>query len=389
MTERPASGSGLAQTGAPRRGDSGRHGSPRVALALGGGAARGLAHIGVLDVLEREGIRVDFIAGSSMGGLIGGLRATGLAPRDVAAIARGFRFPRRFLPGGVLGWSSLFASSIPALSGTFEELEIPLAVTAVDLEAGAQVVIHTGLLLPAVQATCTVPGVLSPVRLGGRWLVDGGIMNVLPVDVAWMSAPHVVVAVKVGAARERRMPQLDWRVTSLLSRLGGIFPNPATAKVTFEILVRAAEIMLDRQTALAAAMTAPELLIEPELGDMGLRDFHRLDEAVAAGKRAAEAALPELARLLESPPAAPVGIERVLSLRFDPVCAMVIHPGRARATATRGGQTYYFCSENCRECFERDPDAYLAGALFDLDSEVGRGRRPRRIRGGAERSKPD
>lgn len=354
----------------------GRGSSPRLALALGGGAARGLAHIGVLEVFEREGIRTDFIVGSSMGGLIGALRATGLLPRDVAEIARSFRFPRWFIPGGVLKWSSLFASSVPPLSGTFEELEIPVAVTAVDLEAGAQVVIHTGPLLPAVQATCTVPGVLSPVRLGGRWLVDGGIMNVLPVDVAWMSDPDVVVAVKVGAARERRVPQLDWRVTTLLSRLGGIFPNPATAKVTFEILVRAVEIMLDRQTALAAAMTAPELLIEPELGDMGLRDFHRLDDAVAAGRRAAEAALPALARLLKSSPAAPATGERVLSLRFDPVCAMVINPGRARATAIRGGQTYYFCSENCRECFERDPDAYLGGALLDLDSEAEHGRRP-------------
>ena len=344
--------------------------SPRIALALGGGAARGLAHIGVLEVLEREGIRADFIAGSSMGGLIGALYATGFHSREVAAIARSFRFPRWFIPGGVLDWGSLFASSVPALSGTFEELERPLAVTAVDLEAGAQVVIHSGPLLPAVQATCTVPGVLAPVKLGGRWLVDGGLMNVLPVDVAWMSDPDVVVAVKVGAVRERRVPQLDWRVTSLLSRLGGIIPNPATAKVTFEILVRAVEIMLDRQTALAAAMTAPEFLIEPALGDMGLRDFHRLDDAVEAGRRAAEVALPALARLLESPSAAPATAERVLSLRFDPVCSMVINPSRARATTTRRGQTYYFCSENCRECFERDPDAYLRGALLDLDGET-------------------
>lgn len=193
----------------------------------------------------------------------------------------------------------------------------------------------------------------------------------LPVDVAWMGAPDLVVAVSVGGARERRIPQLDWRVTSLLSRLGGIVPNPATAKVSFEILVRAAEIMPERQTVLAAAMTAPELLIEPDLGDMGLRDFDRLDDAVTVGRRAAEAALPALTRLLESSPVAPVTGERVLSLRFDPVCAMVINPSRARATTTRGDRTYYFCSENCRECFERDPNAYLVGALFDLDGGAG------------------
>lgn len=355
-------------------------GPPRLALALGGGAARGLAHIGVLEAFEREGIEIDFIAGSSMGGLIGALRAAGLLSRDIAALARSFRFPRRFIPGGALDWSSLFASSVPALSGTFEDLDIPLAVTAVDLEAGAQVVIHTGPLLPAVQATCTVPGVLSPVKLGGRWLVDGGLMNVLPVDVAWMSAPDLVVAVNVGGVRERRIPQLDWRLTSLLSRLGGIVPNPATAKVTFEILVRAAEIMLERQTTLAAAMTAPELLIEPELGDMGLRDFDRLDDAVAAGRRSAEAALPALHRLLEASPAAAATGERVLTLRFDPVCAMVINPGRARATTIRGDRTYYFCSENCRDCFERDPAAYLGGALLELGGEAGDAPRSGRAR---------
>jgi len=347
--------------------------SPRVALALGGGAARGLAHIGVLEVLEREGIEPDFIAGTSMGGLIGALRASGWASGDVAEIARSFRFPRWFLPGGVLGWDSLFASSVSRLSGTFEQLKIPLAVTAVDLEAGAQVVLHTGPLLPAVQATCTVPGILPPVALGGRWLVDGGIVNVLPVDVAWMSNPGIVVAVNVGAARERRVPQLDWRITSLLSRLGGMIPNPATAKVTLELLVRAVEIMLERQTTLAVAMTAPELLIEPQLGDMGLRDFHELEGAVAAGRRAAEAALPALVSLLESAPEMPATGERVLSLRFDPVCAMVTSPARARATVTRGEQTYYFCSENCRDCFERDPDAYLGGGLLALPVEGRKG----------------
>jgi len=336
----------------------------RLALALGGGAARGLAHIGVLDVLEREGIRPDCIAGSSMGGLIGALSAAGLRARDILEVARSFRFPAWFLPGGVLQWDSLFGSAVPMLSRTFEQLATPLVVTAVDLEAGSQVVLHTGSVLPAVRATCAVPGVLPAVRLGGRWLVDGGLVNMLPVDVAWMADPDVVVAVKVGAPRARRVPQLNWRLTSMLSRLGGVLPNPATAKVSFEVLVRAAEIVLDRQAALAAAMAGPEVLIEPELGDVTLRDFHRLDEAVAAGRRAAEVALPELLRLLAAPPHAQVASERLVQLRFDPVCAMVISAARARATAIHGETTYYFCSPNCRDCFERDPDRYLAKAAL-------------------------
>jgi YHS domain-containing protein len=155
------------------------------------------------------------------------------------------------------------------------------------------------------------------------------------------------------------MPQLDWRVTSLLSRLGHLIPNPATAKIAFEVLVRAAEIVLDRQTALAVAMTAPEVLVEPELADIGLRDFDRLEDAVKAGRRAAEQALPEINRLLEAPPRSQVRSELVVTLRFDPVCAMVFSPGRARARMEHAGTTYFFCSANCRDCFERDPDHYL------------------------------
>ena len=342
---------------------------PRVALVLGGGAARGLAHIGVLEVLEREAIKVDSIVGTSMGGLVGALSATGLSARDIAQIAGGFHFPRWFLPGALLDWGSLFAPAVPALSGTFEQLKTPLAVTAVDLEAGAQVVLHTGPVLPAVQATCTVPGILPPVKIGDRWLVDGGLVNVLPVDVAWMSHTDVVIAVKVGPAGGRRIPELDWRINALLSRLGGVIPNPATVKVTFELLQRAVEIMLERQTTLAVAMTGPELLIEPDLGNMGLRDFNRFEDAVEAGRRAAAAALPELATLLASP-APPTTGERELSLRFDPVCAMVINPARARAKVIRGDKTYYFCSRNCRDRFDRDPDAYLGRARLDLGGQT-------------------
>ena len=239
---------------------------------------------------------------------------------------------------------------------------MPLAVTAVDLEAGSPVVLHSGPLLPAVCATCAVPGVMPPVDLGGRWLIDGGLVNILPVDVAWMAAPDVVVAVSVGAPRSGRIPELSWRSTALAARWGGVLPNLVTAKVSFEVLVRTAEIMLDRQFELATAMTGPELLIEPDLGNIALRDFQRLDDAVDAGRRAAEAALPRFHKLLEAPPHARTIGERTLELCFDPVCSMVISPTRARASATHGGATYHFCSANCHACFEREPDRYTGKA---------------------------
>lgn len=325
-----------------------------LALVLGGGAARGLAHIGVLEVLEADGIRVEFLAGSSMGGLIAALRAVGLGAREIAEVARGFRFPRWFVPGSVPRWARIFPTAERLLQAKeFRELEVPLAVTAVDVESGLQAVLHDGPLLPAVQATCAVPGVLEPVRLGGRWLFDGGVVNVVPVDVAWMSEPDVVVAVKVQASRGRHVPHLGRPSARLASWLGAVVPNPASARVGFEVLVRAAEIALDHQATLAAAMAGPEVVIDADVGDVGLRDFHRLDEAVEAGRRAARAALPELRRVLESGARPGSRPRHTLTLHFDPVCNMVVSPRRARAKLSHEGTVYYFCSLNCLETFDR------------------------------------
>lgn len=329
----------------------------RVALALGGGAARGLAHIGVLGVLEREGVRPCCIAGSSMGGVIGALSAAGLRAEEILAVARRFRFPKLFVPGRIIQWDTVFPSAAAALEGlTFEELRTPLLVTAVDVQAGRQVILDRGSVPDAVRATCAVPGVLPPVKLRGRWLVDGGILNVLPVDVAWTAEPDVVIAVNVGGLKVRRMPQLDWPATSALSLVGRFLPNPATAKVSFELLVRAAEIVLAHQMTLATAMTGPEILVEPQLDDISFRDFDRLDEAFEAGWRAAEETLPTLLRAIEAPPRPPTGSR---TLHFDPVCGMIVSAARARAQAAHVAETYYFCSENCRDCFVRAPSRYL------------------------------
>lgn len=341
---------------------------PRLALALGGGGARALAHIGVLEVFEREGFAPGFVAGSSLGGLLGALHASGLRSQDLVQIARSFRFPRWFLPGGVLDWGWIFPSAAGVLPTTFEDLVTPLALTAVDIEEGSQVVLHTGDLLPAIRATCALPGVLPPERIGGRWLVDGGVLNILPVDVAWMADPDLVVAVRVGGPRSRRMPQLAWSMTGMLYRLGRFIPNPATAKASYELLARAAEIVLERETALCAAMTDPEVQIEPELGDMGLRDFDRLENAVGAGRRAAEAALPVLASLLASPRRHSGGALDRLSRHVDPVCAMAIHPMRARAATVHEGVLFYFCSANCRDRFLRAPTQYLGAPKLAFGS---------------------
>lgn len=326
--------------------------TPRIALVLGGGGARALAHIGVLEVLEQEGLVPAFFVGTSMGGVVAALAAAGRSAGEIRQLARSFRFPRWFVPGGLASWDRVFVSAGRALAGvTFEELQHPLAVVAVDLEEGRQVVHHRGPLLPALRATCAVPGVLPPVEIDGRWCVDGALVNALPVDVASMAEPDLVVAVRAGGHGRRAMPSLHRPWSAVFTRAGRLVPNPISAKAGFEVLVRAAEIALDRQGTLAAAMVEPNVILEADVGDIGLRDFHRLEEAIAAGRLAAQAALPGLRMALRDVAVRP-GTAGRLELHVDPVCDMVVSPGRA-AACLHGSQTHYFCSLTCRDTFLR------------------------------------
>lgn len=341
---------------------SGQTIGPTLAVVLGGGAARGLAHIGVLEVLEAEGIHPAYLAGTSIGGLVAALAAQGTAAGRILELARGFRFPRRYLPGRVLDFEEIFPTAVPLLSGlSFDHLRVPLALSAVDLQKGEEVVLHTGALLPAVRATCAVPGVLPPEPLEGRFLVDGGVMNVLPVDLAWAWAPDFIIAVNVLASPRRGM-RLDSRYARAALRMGRWLPNPVTAHVAFDVVMRAFEIALERQRALAMGMASPEVLIDLELGDVSYGDFHRLAEVVEAGRRAARAALPQLAATLASPPGSCPLSAGDLTLHVDPVCRMIISPSRARARVEHDGVIYYFCSLNCSESFERDGARFLRAA---------------------------
>lgn len=332
---------------------------PRLALALAGGAARGLVHIGVLEVLEREQIRPSFIAGTSMGGLIGALVATGQSAAEIAHLARRFHFPRRFIPGGLLGWSQIFPSAVaPLRDRRFEDLTTELALTAADLEAGRQVIVREGPLLSAVRATCAVPGILPPERRDGRWLVDGGIVNLVPVDVAWAAGAGVVISVKPRAHQGHRMPYLESHAASLVSRVGRWLPNPATAKLSFEVLVRAAEIALETSVTLASSMSGPELLVEPDIDALGMRDFERANDAISAGRRAMDAALPALRALLAASHTgvAPAAVGEA-AMQLDLVCGMAVG-AHTPWTAEVRGMRYGFCSASCRERFQAAPDRY-------------------------------
>ena len=332
--------------------------APRVAVALGGGGARGLAHLAVLDVLEAEGIRPGCIAGTSIGGLVGALWASGLAAEEAVRIARQFRLPGRFLPGRAFDWDRIFRSAVPVLAGRrFEELATPLVVTAVDLLTGDEVALRSGPLLPAVRASCAIPGAIDPVRIDGRCLVDGGVTNILPVDLAWSADPDVVIAVNI-RARPPQVPRFDSAYSRAAGRLGRLGPNPFTAYYAYAVAMRAVEIALDRQRAMAVAMTGPEVLIDVDLGDVMVGDFHRLDEVLEIGRQATREALPRVKAALAGALRSEAGAVEALSLHIDPVCRMTVSSSRARARLERDGTTYYFCSSNCCDVFERHAERY-------------------------------
>lgn len=335
-----------------------------VALALGGGGARGLAHLGVLEVLREEGVAAGFLAGTSMGGLIGALAAACTDPAEMLAIARRFRFPGRFVPGRLFHWDRIFPSAAELLRGrTFEDLAVPLVVAAVDLMTGEEIALHSGAVLPAVRATCAVPGVLPPERIGTHCLVDGGVTNMLPVDLAWACDPDVVVAVNIVAAPPTTL-RLDSRAGRFASAFGRIAPNPWTARLSFEVAMRSVEIALERQRAMAVAMTGPEVLIDVDLSHVAIGDFHRIDEIVEAGRVATRQALPRLRAALLATPGNGDRLTAAAALHIDPVCRMTVSPGRARATAERDGATYYFCSLACRDSFVLHADRYVAAAAM-------------------------
>ncbi|MDW8317589.1 MAG: patatin-like phospholipase family protein [Anaerolineae bacterium] len=274
----------------------------KVGLALGGGGVRGLAHIGVLEVLREADISYHLIAGASMGGIVGALAAAGLTPDRMAAelseradLAQIARLVDVSLSGKALIKGARIYNYLASLIGpdlTFADLPVPLAMVAVDLYSGRPVVLREGKVVDAVRATISVPGVFEPVDWGPLRLVDGGVLDNVPVDVARGMGADFVIAVDV-------MPSFRYNVPGEAPRVVGM-RQPRRLR-NFQELVDVVTIMMSELTDLRLKDTPPDVLIEPELSpDIGLFfGFDRWEEVVEAGRRAARWALPRLRAALE------------------------------------------------------------------------------------------
>lgn len=209
----------------------------RVGIALSGGAARGLAHVGVLQVLEREQIPVDCIAGTSVGSLVGAAYATGMGADRLAELAAHARWRHIARPA----WSRYGLVSFARLESwmvrnagdlSFSDLAIPYAAIAADLDTGQAVVLRAGRVATAVLASCSVPGLVPPVELDGRLLTDGGVANNLPISVVRDMGADVVIAVDLMLPQRSRPKGLvEVAVASIRYLIARASDDPATADV--------------------------------------------------------------------------------------------------------------------------------------------------------------
>jgi NTE family protein len=261
----------------------------KVGLVLSGGGARGYAHIGVLRSLEERGLKVEAIAGCSMGGIIGALHAAGYTAAQIRDVFDGIDLIGlldRSSMGGLIGGKGITRHLEKHLPATFEELKVPLAVTAVDVQRGRLVVLNRGKLMPALRATSALPGIFAAVKHAGRVLIDGGLLNNLPVDVIRAMTLAPVVAVDTSAPADRRLVFEDER--TLWEKVRTPLKHRKRPLI-FEMLMKSIDIPQGPVTSVRLSLNPPEVLIRPPLDpDLKIEDYNRLDEAVQVGFEAAE-----------------------------------------------------------------------------------------------------
>jgi len=275
----------------------------KVGLALSGGGARGLAHIGVLKVLEQEGVPIDCLAGTSMGGLIAAGYAAGLSPDFMEQEALHLGSPRRLLaladlslPRRGLFEGQKVREYLTRHLGdrTFDDLRLPLALVAVDLHTGREVYLTQGQVVDAVRATIALPGVFTPVEQDGQLLVDGGLLDNLPADAARRIGADAVVAVDVSSD-----DQVVSHLTQALHRRRYV-PNGLVD--TLEVLYRSLVVMMAEIARRRLAEAHPEIIIRPAIPPdvTVLTGFPRAAEIIAVGEEAAAEELPRIRALLAS-----------------------------------------------------------------------------------------
>ena len=295
------------------------HENKKTALVLGSGAARGLAHIGVLKVLEQLRIPVDIVVGSSLGAMIGGAYAAGLGAAQLEEIAcetnwlrvAQILFPKKLQSKGLLDGGRV-QDFLLALLGErkIEELNKTFACVATDIITGEEILMHSGSLVKAIRASISFPFLFTPIEIDGRFLVDGGVVNPLPVSVARELGADIVIAVGVTPAVNRSTQKVDSgsiltagkikaavNANSFFQRLAGYFNGkemplihkrkPQTKPPGMrQQMVQIGTTMENMILSLRLKENPPDVLIRPQLDEFQFFDFNRAGEIIAAGEQA-------------------------------------------------------------------------------------------------------
>jgi NTE family protein len=274
----------------------------RLGLALGGGGARGFAHIGVLKIFEHEHIPVDFLSGSSMGGVLAAAYGAGVSTEKLKAVALDFSNPRKMmrlmdvnpLRRGLLEGKRVRAYLVDqlGLDLQFDQLKIPVALTATDCLRGETVILDQGSVIDAVMATCAFPGIFHAVKIGDRWLLDGGMLNNIPVSVVKMLGAQVVIAVDVTAPSQ---------VSEIPKELDQVHHLPPIFPRLTEDIYQASMIMTNEITRIRLKESPPDLVIYPQMPDeiSIFTGFFQTAEIIAAGESTARQLLPTIVQLIE------------------------------------------------------------------------------------------
>ena len=303
--------------------------APKIGLVLGSGASRGWAHIGVIEALEKHGVEIGVITGASAGSFIGAAYAGGgleqvkkfALDMDWKAVLSylDLAFPRS---GFIEGHKVAELVELFTRIDKFEDLNIPLIMVATNMFTGQEVTLSTGSITQALRASMAVPGLLTPKLIDNEWLVDGGVVNPLPIDVCRNAGADIVIAVDINSERitnKKNPPQdADWvknaermemkrlevikswtdkfgsRGKTLSTKIDHWFSREAPSPHIFEVLGSSINIMQKKIEEMNLLTHAPDVLLSPRLGDMSFFDFDHAERAINEGNKCCEKFMPEI-----------------------------------------------------------------------------------------------
>jgi len=285
----------------------------KVGLALGSGSARGWAHIGAIEAIEEAGIPIHYVAGTSIGAFVGAVYATGyLDSLKQFALQMDWKkvlsyfdvvFPRSGLMDGKK-IHELF--SLHTEARTFDDFKIPVKVIATDLNTGKKEILDSGNIIESIRASVSVPGVFTPVHLNDKWLVDGGLVDPVPIKVVRDMGADVVIAIDLNSGlaskksskkSKEKIKQLQKERNEIIARIASQYSSaeravknqinrwfsPSSKPNIFDVLGSSIGIMEEQITRINLAIEKPEILIQPRLGDLKMFDFDQAERSIQEG----------------------------------------------------------------------------------------------------------